>query len=176
MKAHIVVKLLLSALVAFISTNIYWILTVSYAKSVTSYGEPSVLTGVDAAKHLISEYGFKVYLSGMSAYYIVCLFLCSLICMRAVKKGFLASLISTLVFCVIGAVVFYIIDLKIYVGNRVTGTSEVISGYSVIAEVGYAWFFVSLLALTFLLFLTVVANLWLCRHVEKTAKDNGGSA
>lgn len=162
-----VAKFISSSIFAFISTNIYWLLTVTYTKPVKDVGEPGVISGFEAAKILIEKHGLDAYLNGMLVYFIVVLVCCLSISFFAEKAGkFKAIIFKSFLLSLAGAFVYYLLDFKVYIEDRVHHQSGFVGGYEAASEVGYLWLSISLIALSVLIFITMLAHAGVCRYLD----------
>lgn len=157
----------ISTLVAFVSTNVYWLLTVNYAKPIKKFGEKGVLTGFDAAKQLIAEYGVDAYLYGMASYFVVVFALCVIACLMRKHSTRKEIIAKQLVLGTVGSIIYYLLSIGVFVNDKVNEYSGSVGGYDVIHEVGYSWLVVHLVAVSFLFFVTTIVNTGLCRKLIK---------
>lgn len=158
-----------SMLFAFLSTNVYWLLTVSYVLPEKKLGDIGILFGIEAASYLIEIKGLSVYLDGMLVYYFVSLCCCLfgyIIYENKYKKIKALSLISMLI-GLIGATLYYLLSVKIFIHNEVEGTSNVISGVEALISIGFIQSALSITGIWIALFLTTFLSLILELIIKK---------
>lgn len=157
-----------SIMLAFISTNIYWLLTVTYVKPVKNFGDKGVISGFEAANYLIKTYGVDVYLTGMSAYFIVVLIGCLASCFVVGKTNKNSVLVfKSYLLSLAFAFIYYLLDLKVYMVDLAHRRSALVGGYKAVSELGYLWLILSLMALSALIFITLLAQIRLCKYLAR---------
>ena len=131
------VNAVIMALIAFASTNVYWLLTVVYVYDVAELGSPSVLYGFQAASKLIELHGIQAYLSGAYSYFIFVLV--GLIIANYVlkPKTKLMKVVGLLGCALAVAIVYYLISVTVRIQDRVEGIDITLSGSEAFAEIGF---------------------------------------
>lgn len=169
MNVRIIIAFVTSLTSAFALTNVYWLLTVTYAKPVTDFGEKGVLTGFEAAEFLISKYGLDAYLNGLFGLYVVAAISCFVLCLIGVRGDAKAIVLKAALLSVFSALVFRFFYLKVYVRDGLTGKSGFYSGLDAIQEVGLVWLLGNFFFLSVLFFATLILNTLSCRLISPSS-------
>lgn len=158
----------ISVFVAFLSTNIYWLLTVSYIPEVKKIGEPGMLVGFQAVEKLFSLYGFSIYLRGMSSYFITILLVCILTfyIVRNIQKRHL-SILSASACALISSIIYYLFTATVYMYDAISDTNIVLSGLDALSEQGIVNIAIGIIGVFVLIGITVLVDLGIKSTVNK---------
>lgn len=154
-----------SSFVAFLSTNIYWLLTVRHVSEVKRFGQPGVASGFRAARLLIEKFGFDAYLHGMLNYYLASVLCCLFVWALVAKRNFGSTAVISFVVSLLTALVYYLIDLRVRVFNALELRHETAGLLETLKNIDSSWLILSIMAISVMFFVAALINVIICKSV-----------
>jgi len=159
---------LISLLVSFVSTNLYWILTSLHVKTIVNYGERASLWGLEATIYNIKAYGIKTYLDGMLTFFTVtfCIVIVFLVITHKVKLGKFGKLLFSLGIGFIGAIIYYLFFVGLRTANYITSEVVYFYGLDFVREVGIKNALGNIIGIWGLMTMTIITTIIMTRLLQ----------
>jgi len=153
----------IAILSSFISTNIFWVSTITYVFDVVELDEPPIITGFAAANKLIELYGISAYLNSAYGYFgFVLVFLLVASFIIKPKTKWMISLSST--GCgLVGAITYYMFSVSVRIQDSTTGTDLFLHGldavFEIVSENGFIQVLIPIFGLWIIMSITIFLDL-----------------
>ena len=154
-------------LIAFLATNLFWVMTVTYAAPVAEFGEKAVFVGFEAASKLLRHNGFKAYLDGMSWFFVFLSFCSFISCILMIRNAIKYPVWLGFVVSIIGSLAYFMFSVNVYEYDSLAGQSRVVCGLEAIKQSGYAWSLFSWLSIAAIFFASGIISMAIVRYWEK---------